>query len=168
MGRVADRLRDEQGQGLVELALILPILLILIFGILDFARAFNYKDQTTQVAAETARWIIVNQLPGNASPSVADYKAWACNEIVSKELKTSVGCPAGSNIQICFEDSAGNASSNAVADGLATVSIPASLTPISYLTSKIPGLTSLKLNGKAQMHVELSQTNTSVTGDSGC
>lgn len=170
MGRLPARLRrEERGQNLVELALILPVVLLLVFGIIDFARAFNYKDQTTQIANETARWVIVNQLPGNLSPDLAAYKTWACGEMVSSELSTSVGCPAGTNIKICFADSAGIASSTPVSGGLVTVSIPASLTPISYLSNVIPGFSSLKLNGKAQMRVELQSTNGSFgTGDSGC
>ena len=170
MGRITARLRrEERGQNLVEFALVLPVVLLLVFGIIDFARAFNYKDQTTQVANEAARWVIVNQLPGIPSPSLANYKAWACREMVSSELSTSVGCPAGTNIKICFADSAGVQSNTPVSGGLVTVTIPASLTPISYLSKVIPGFNSLKLNGKAQMRVELSSTNVGFgTGDSGC
>ena len=117
----------------------------------------------------TTEQAVINQLPGNLSPDLAAYKTWACGEMVSSELSTSVGCPAGTNIKICFADSAGIASSTPVSGGLVTVSIPASLTPISYLSNVIPGFSSLKLNGKAQMRVELQSTNGSFgTGDSGC
>ncbi len=170
MGRITARLRrEERGQNLVELALVLPVVLLLVFGVIDFARAFNYKDQTTQIANEAARWVIVNQLPGNPSPTLLQYKQWACGEMVSNELSTSVGCPNGTNIKVCFADSNGVATSTPVSGGLATVTIPASLTPISYLSKVIPGFNSLKLNGKAQMRVELSSTNGGFgTGDSGC
>lgn len=170
MGRIRARLcREERGQNLVELALVLPIILLLVFGIIDFARAFNYKDQTTQIANETARWIIVDQIPGTLGPNLLQYKQWACGETVSNELKTSVGCPAGTAMQICFKDSGGGTVAAPVAGGLVTVSIPATLTPISYLTKVIPGFSALKLNGQAQMRVELTATNSSFgSADPGC
>lgn len=171
MGRMLARIRrEEKGQNLVELALILPVVLLLLFGMLDFARAFNYKDQTTQVANETARWMIVDQVPGQPGPSITQYKAWACGEIVSSELKTSVGCPTGTNIKVCFTDAAGVAKTTGVTSGdSVTVTIPASLTPISYLSSVIPGFSALKLTGKATMRMELPPTNGFFgTGDTGC
>lgn len=172
MGGIPARLRsEERGQNLVELALVLPIILLLVFGIIDFARAFNYKDQTTQIANETARWFIVDQIPGQQGPSIAQYKAWACGETVSNELKTSLGCPSGSNIQICFTDGTTGAAKTTLPQSgdVVTVAMPASLTPITYLTNVIPGFSALKLTGKAQMRVELTPTqSSSITGDSGC
>ena len=45
----------ERGQGLVEMALILPVLLLLIVGMLEFARAWNVKQVITDAAREGAR-----------------------------------------------------------------------------------------------------------------
>jgi Flp pilus assembly protein TadG len=39
----------------VELALVLPILLLLVFGIVDFGRAYNAQISLTQAAREGAR-----------------------------------------------------------------------------------------------------------------
>ena len=47
---------DRQvGAAAVELALVLPILLVLVFGIVDFGRAYNTKISLTQAAREGAR-----------------------------------------------------------------------------------------------------------------
>ena len=160
-------LRDEQGQAMVELALILPLLLILIFGVIDFARVFNYKDQATQVANETARWIIVNQLPnGNLSPSIGDYKAWAHNELVDTELKSAAPT---ANMKICFTDAAGVAKTTGIQAGdSVTVVVPGTLSPISFVSNKL-GIPQFNFTGKATMRLELTPTNGSFgTGDSGC
>src|SRR5919201_4870511 len=62
------RLRDdESGVALVEFALVLPLLLILLFGMLDFGRAFNYWIDATHLANEGARWAVVNKNPGTGS-----------------------------------------------------------------------------------------------------
>ena len=49
------KLRDQKGQALVELALILPILLLIIFGITEFGRAWYIENALTNAAREGAR-----------------------------------------------------------------------------------------------------------------
>jgi Flp pilus assembly protein TadG len=48
-------LRSESGQAVIEFALVLPILLLLIFGAFDLSRAFGYWNDVNQIAAERAR-----------------------------------------------------------------------------------------------------------------
>jgi Flp pilus assembly protein TadG len=45
----------QSGAAAVELAIVLPILLLLVFGIVDFGRAYNAKISLTQAAREGAR-----------------------------------------------------------------------------------------------------------------
>lgn len=59
--------RDETGVALVEFALVLPLLLLLLFGMLDFGRAFNYWIDSTHLANEGARWAVVNKNPGTGT-----------------------------------------------------------------------------------------------------
>lgn len=56
--------RDERGAALVEFALVLPLLLLLVLGILDFGRALNYWIDTNHLANATARWAAVDKNPG--------------------------------------------------------------------------------------------------------
>jgi Flp pilus assembly protein TadG len=58
--------RDERGVALVEFALVLPLLLLLLFGMLDFGRAFNYWIDSTHLANEGARWAVVNKNPATS------------------------------------------------------------------------------------------------------
>lgn len=52
--------RDEQGQSLVEAAIVLPILLLLICGILDFGWIFSHQIMLNNAARDSARYAIVN------------------------------------------------------------------------------------------------------------
>lgn len=47
--------RNEQGQAVVEMALVLPVLLLILFGIVEFGRVFNAYLVVTQAAREGAR-----------------------------------------------------------------------------------------------------------------
>jgi Flp pilus assembly protein TadG len=58
--RARTQLRDERGQSLVELALILPLVLLVVLGIMDFGKAFNYWITENQIASEGARRAAVN------------------------------------------------------------------------------------------------------------
>ena len=47
--------KDETGAAAVEFALVLPILLLLVFGIVDFGRVYNAKVTLTHAAREGVR-----------------------------------------------------------------------------------------------------------------
>jgi hypothetical protein len=47
--------KDEGGQAAVEFALVLPFLLVLLVGIVEFGRAWNEHQVITDAARETAR-----------------------------------------------------------------------------------------------------------------
>lgn len=50
----ATRRKAHRGQGLVELALIMPIMIVMLLGTIDFARAFSAYIQVTNAAREGA------------------------------------------------------------------------------------------------------------------
>jgi hypothetical protein len=51
--------RREDGQGLVEFALVVPVLLLLIVGLAEFSRAWNTKQVLTDAAREALRSSVV-------------------------------------------------------------------------------------------------------------
>lgn len=51
------RRRRDRGAAAVEMALTLPVLLLLVGGIVDFGRAFNAQMTMTQAAREGARMV---------------------------------------------------------------------------------------------------------------
>lgn len=52
--------RGDAGQALVEFALVVPILLLLLLGIVDFARAWNVYQVLTDAAREGARTAVID------------------------------------------------------------------------------------------------------------
>jgi Flp pilus assembly protein TadG len=56
-------MRSERGAALVEFALILPVLVMLIFGIVEFGRGYNAKITVTHAAREGARVLALTADP---------------------------------------------------------------------------------------------------------
>jgi hypothetical protein len=88
----------EEGQALVEFALVLPVLLLLLLAALDFGKAFNYWNDETHLANEGARWAAVNTNPGG-STSLPDYIK---SQADASELRT--------NARVCISYPNGTAS----------------------------------------------------------
>ena len=51
----------ESGAALVEFAIIAPLLLLLVFGIIEFGRAYNAQNSLTHAAREGAREYAITQ-----------------------------------------------------------------------------------------------------------
>jgi Flp pilus assembly protein TadG len=60
--------RSDQGQALVEFALILPVLLLLILGLIDIARAVEQENTLAFAAREGTRYAIVHGAGASSSP----------------------------------------------------------------------------------------------------
>src|SRR6266576_5840996 len=76
---------DERGQALIEFALILPLVLLLLFGMIDFGKAFNYWNDETHLANEAARQAVVNRCPSCTSGQTIND--WISTEADSAELQ---------------------------------------------------------------------------------
>jgi Flp pilus assembly protein TadG len=59
----------EDGQALVEFALVAPLLLMILLGIISFGKAFNYWNDANHLSAEGARYAAVNRKPNPADPA---------------------------------------------------------------------------------------------------
>lgn len=64
-------LREDGGQALAEMALTLPVLLLLIAGILEFGRAYHIQQIVTDAAREGARLAVVND---GSAETIGDVK----------------------------------------------------------------------------------------------
>jgi Flp pilus assembly protein TadG len=60
------RERRERGAALVEFAFVLPVLLLLILGIIDFGRAYGAKQELIHATREGVRVLAVTQDSGEA------------------------------------------------------------------------------------------------------
>jgi Flp pilus assembly protein TadG len=68
-------LRRDDGVAMTEFALILPIFMVIVAGLLGFGRVFFYWIQANHVANETARWAIVDRNPYGPTQSLQQHAA---------------------------------------------------------------------------------------------
>ncbi|GAA4802570.1 hypothetical protein GCM10025786_01380 [Nocardioides caeni] len=79
--------RDVRGAAAVEFALIMPILLILVFGIISYGYMLSFRQAISQGAAEGARAAAVSQDPGSQESDAID----ALNEALDSYGVTCAG-----------------------------------------------------------------------------
>jgi Flp pilus assembly protein TadG len=72
------------------MALVLPILLLVVFGVIDFGRMLNTQIQLTQAAREGARWAAL----GQTSPSPTARAQSAAPNLNPAPSITVTACPA--------------------------------------------------------------------------
>ena len=91
----------DRGAAAVELALILPVLLLLIGGVVDFGRAFFAQIIITNAAAEGARAGVVRADPvvrANAAGALAP--GWVNPPTVVGNCTTTATTPASPSISV--------------------------------------------------------------------
>jgi Flp pilus assembly protein TadG len=86
--RFADLCR-ERGQATVEFAIVLPVLLLLVLGMLDFGRAVNYYNTLTELSAEGARSAAVNRNPDGTAVSGLSIQNQVKCQATSTEMTSS-------------------------------------------------------------------------------
>jgi len=86
------RLRNEDGQSFVEFAFIMPFLIFLVLGVIQFGRAWHNYIAITDAARVGAR-------------EAAVHRSTACSSATTKinslgiiPSGSSIGCSAGSNV----------------------------------------------------------------------
>jgi len=127
---------------------VLPILLLLVFGIVQFALALNSANDETHLANEVARYATVNEDPGCATtPCSAGLAAWGKKQADSSVLKEQSLC-------IRFPENPATKTSKQVGDPVEVV-----------VTGKVSWLPVLNLEaaktsiaGKAIMRLEAAPT----------
>ena len=67
LARLASAARREDGTALIEFALVLPVLMLILMGILYYGRYVSYANDENQLASSAARWAAVNVNPGSSS-----------------------------------------------------------------------------------------------------
>ena len=100
------RARDEDGSALVEFTLLLPVLLLLLFGVLDFGRAINYWIDESQLANVGARYAAVNHNPGPGSTLQESVLEQADTDELRNGGTSSVPTPA----EVCIDFPNGSSS----------------------------------------------------------
>jgi Flp pilus assembly protein TadG len=83
-------LRDERGVALVEFALVLPLVLVLLLGMIDVGKAVNYWNDETHLANEAARYAAVDSSPtknADGTPTAQSLNAAILGQADTTELK---------------------------------------------------------------------------------
>lgn len=65
--RLVEKIRNQKGAALVEFAIVLPLLLVLVFGMIEFSIMFYDKAVITNAGREGARAGIVYDFPARIS-----------------------------------------------------------------------------------------------------
>lgn len=146
---------DEKGVAIVEFALVIPVLLVLLLGMLDFGKAFNYWIDSTQLASSGARWAVVNAAPGqcldgSTATTLAQYIQCQAD---TAELRNGGTSSIKNKAQVCisFPPVAGH-STPLIGDPVrVTVSTDYSWMP---LISQKMSIVKTRLTGAATMRLE--------------
>ena len=72
--RVARLARSESGAAMVEFAIVLPMLALLVFGMIDFGRAFKFYNNLATAVRDGARFGSAQNAP-TAAPIIARVDA---------------------------------------------------------------------------------------------
>jgi Flp pilus assembly protein TadG len=151
-------LADERGVAMVEFALVLPLLLVLLLGMIDVGKALNYWNDETHLANEAARYAAVNKNPGPQST----LNQSILNQADSAELRnggtTSITSPVG--ICIWFPNPAGHSATAATNHGVGDpvqVVVRATYNWLAYLVGQGIGAHSV-LTATSTMRLEQNYT----------
>jgi Flp pilus assembly protein TadG len=92
MPHTKTRMKNEQGQTMTEFALVLPILVVLLFGIIQFGIAFNnYVTLTDAVRAGARKAAVSRNLSDPAGACKAAVLA-AADNLDKTDLSTNLSC----------------------------------------------------------------------------
>jgi Flp pilus assembly protein TadG len=89
----ADRAR-ERGAAALEFALVLPLLVMLVFGVITFGRAYQAKVELSSGVREGARLLALGKSSGEAKTATIDA-APGLNPALSAGDITTSACPSG-------------------------------------------------------------------------
>jgi Flp pilus assembly protein TadG len=151
------RAQEERGVALVEFALVAPLLLVLLFAILDFGRTFNYWIDATHLANEGARWAVVNKNPAS-SGTLQNYIQQQAD---TDELRNggSSAVPAPLDVYICYPDGTGQVGHPV----RVLASVEYNWLPF-LSTQALGGLTSTTVSASSTMRLEANPTNYTADG----
>lgn len=88
---------------MVEFALVLPIFLLIVAGLLGFGRVFFYWIETNHLANETVRWAVVdtNPYPGE---SLQQHAQQSTTEEFRRDVAVCIDFPGTSFLNVSIGD----------------------------------------------------------------
>jgi len=144
VSRWIKRAGDDRGAELIELALVLPILLFVAAGIMEFGFLFQRAEVVTNAAREGAR---IATLPGYAT---ADVEARVRNYLAASGLTCGAGCA----IVLAYSDEALSGASVRVATVTVALPVPSVILATVAPLVRGSGFGSVTLRARSVMRVE--------------
>lgn len=150
---------SERGQALVEFALILPLFLMIVVGIIQFALGLNFWLDMQRIANQGARWAVVNEYPAcpRSGPNAP------CNPTLQQYLASNkIAKGENFDVRICFPAAAtvGNPVKVIVTQPFNFLSIVSFFTPGDGL--------SFNLTAEATMRLEQTPGRYAANGSGPC
>jgi Flp pilus assembly protein TadG len=155
-------IRDDAGAALVEFALVVPLLMVLLFGITEFGRALNYWIDETHLANETARFAAVNRNPGTPLTLQQYIQSQATTtELRDGEDTDPSGVPTAGRAKVCVtfpKADPTDATPPKVGDPV-EARVTAQFNWLPLIGNALGGVTSTTITGQATMRLEAKPTN---------
>jgi Flp pilus assembly protein TadG len=159
-----NRFRGEEGQALVELAFVIPIVLLFLFAIIDFGLALNQQNGDTNIANIAVREAAVVGTTTTSATcggvSKTTLTDWAECE------STTIGGPSLTGV--CVKDIGGATSTTFAAADAVEVKVTSSFSWVRLITGQVGNLSST-IGASATMRMEQAATgNTFLTNSTIC
>ena len=87
-------LKREDGVAMTEFALIVPVFLLIVAGLLAFGRVFFYWIEANHMASETARWAVVDRNPYGRRKTLQQHAAQNSTVEFASDVKVCIDFPA--------------------------------------------------------------------------
>jgi Flp pilus assembly protein TadG len=144
-------LQADRGQALAEFALVLPIILLFIAGVVEMGRAWNVKQVVTDAAREGARYTVVQDVdvPDLAAVRAKIEERLALGGVDTSTIVFSSADPACAVVSACFHANAGIGKEMTV-----SVSTPFQMNLIGTLLRWAGGPTTVTISTNATMRNE--------------
>ena len=136
---------SESGAALVEFVLVLPLFLLLLLGVFDFGKAFNYWIDGTHLSHEGARYAAVGKNPGPGTTLAESIKARAD----TPELRSGSDSVTGP-MKVCVSFPDGT---SRVGDPV-QVKVEFTYQFLNYVTAMVPSVTSKTVANTSTMRIE--------------
>jgi Flp pilus assembly protein TadG len=95
------RKSHDRGAAAVEFALIIPVLLLLVFGIIEFSRLYNEQISLTNAARSAARVMAIGNNQGDAASAAIDASPALNPVLTSGQVSFSpAACAAGTMMTV--------------------------------------------------------------------
>jgi Flp pilus assembly protein TadG len=144
----------------VEFALVLPLFLVMLIGMVDFGKGFNYWIDQTHIANQGARFAVVNRNPGEVTGD--SLQQYIREHAQTEELESGGTGTVEDPLIVCIEFPNGG---TPVAGDPVTVRVTTKYDWMPFLDANID-VSEVTINGSATMRLEANPTEFSADDNS--